>query len=220
MNTPDQPKRAAAYYRISTLVHGQSIQNQSVPVREYIRSKSLKLTGEYSDEGISGAKEKRKGLDALLADARRGKFQILVVMEISRLARDSRHLLNLLFELKNLSISVVSLREGFSSDSSMGSAMIAMIGVLMQVDRDLLRERIKSALQVKKLAAKQTNNGWTCGRPSVLTPDICRRIIELRGQGLTIRGISLALDRKVGKTTVERILREYRQKRILSEKPD
>lgn len=197
--------RTACYSRISTIGNGQDLSNQTVPLREYIQGKGLKLVKEYADEGISGATERRKGLDQMVSDAKGGLFKILVVMEISRLARDVRHLLNLLYELDQLGIQVVSIREGISFDTPMGKAFVAIIGILMSVERDLLRERIKSALFVKKLAAQQTGNGWRCGRPTKLTPELATKVIELRYKnGLSIRQIAKALD--IAKSSVQRVL--------------
>jgi putative DNA-invertase from lambdoid prophage Rac len=194
----------AIYTRISTLVHGQSILNQTEPLTEYVKNRGFNLIQSYSDEGISGTKSSRAGLDALLKDAKRGKFKIVVVMEISRLARDVRHLLNFLHELSELGVSVISLREGIDFSGAFGKAMVAIIGALVQVERDLLSERIKTALAVKKRTAKNTGSDWRCGRPSISQ---AQRItaLSLRAQGLSIREIAKKL--AIGKSTVERILK-------------
>ena len=195
--------RAASYCRISTLNHGQDITNQLEPIRQFCQARGFELLAEYSDEGISGATERRKGLDSLLLDARKGKFKTVVVVEISRLARDVRHLLNLLHELNEIGVSVVSIREGIDFNSTMGKAMVSMIGILMQVEKDLLKERIKSALAVKKLTAEKTGNGWRSGRPTKVTPALEQEIINLRKSGLSIRQIARKLS--ISKTSVLRV---------------
>ncbi len=207
--------KAACYCRISTLTHGQSLQNQLVPIREFAGARGFEIVEEYSDEGISGAKEKRRGLDLMLAGARRGLFKTLIVMEISRLARDVRHLLNLLHELDRIGVTVISIREGIEFSSVLGRAMVAMIGVLVSVERDLLRERIKSALHTKRLAAEAAGKRFNIGRPTVVTPEVAQRIVDLRAKGHSIRGIAKLLDsptgKPIGKTTIERVLREARR---------
>lgn len=206
---------ACGYARVSTLLKGQDVDNQLVPIREFCRARGFKLVVEFTDEGISGAKERRPGLDRMLAEARRGKFKTIIVAEISRLARDVRHLLNLLNELQEVGVNVVSLRENIDLGSTFGRAMVAMIGILAQVERDLLRERIKSALETKRLAAQATGKRFNIGRPTVVTPEIAQRIIDLRAQGHSIRQIAKLTEgpsgQSVGKSTIERVLREYRR---------
>jgi DNA invertase Pin-like site-specific DNA recombinase len=197
-------QKAAAYVRISTSTHGQDIKNQSVPIEKYIADKQLVFTKVYSDEGVSGSTAKRKGLDELIVDAKKGKFTVLVVMEISRLARDLRHLLNCLHELTELGISVVSLREGLDFSSTMGKAMVSMIGVLAQVEKDLLSERIKTALHTKKLLAAQTGNGWRCGRKP-LASEVVAQVKSLREKGMSIREVAQVL--RIGKSSVARVLK-------------
>ncbi len=92
--------RAAIYCRVSTLLKGQDIENQRRPLVDFAKNRGFEVVNQYFDEGISGTTEHRKGLDQLLADSKRGQFKVVLVMEISRLARDVRHLLNLLHEFQ------------------------------------------------------------------------------------------------------------------------
>lgn len=202
-----KPIQAAAYCRISTVIHGQDINNQLVPIEDFCQARGFKLVGTYCDEGVSGARERRKELDRMVADAKKGKFKTLVVMEISRLARDVRHLLNLLHTLSELGVGVVSIREGVEFNSTFGKAMVAMIGVLVSVERDLLRERIKTALHTKKMTALKNGTNWRMGRPP-LQDDLKQKVIGLRKDGLSVRKIAKRLG--IGKTSVERILRGHR----------
>lgn len=199
--------KAAIYCRISTLLKGQDIENQRRPLIEFARNRGFEIVSQYTDEGISGTSERRRGLDQLIADSRRGAFKVVLVMEISRLARDVRHLLNLLHELQSIGVSVCSVREGIDYGTPMGKAMLSMIGVLVQVERDLLAERIKTALAVKKRTAEETGNGWRCGRKPI-PPEIVSKVGLLRSEGKSIRAIAKELN--IGKTTVERILRGRR----------
>ncbi len=189
-----------------TAVHGQSVDNQIEPIKAFALARGFSIENIYSDE-VSGATERRKGLDQMVADAKKGKFKVLIVMEISRLARDVRHLLNLLHDLDGIGCTVVSIREGIEFNSVMGRAMVAMIGILMSVERDLLKERIKSALAVKKMLAEKTGNGWTCGRRP-LSKEVHEKVHELRASGKSIRAIAGEL--QIGKTSVERFLRGKR----------
>lgn len=210
MALPAQKTKAAAYGRISTLVHGQDINNQLEPIRQVAEARGFNLIKIYKDEGISGATERRKGLDQMLADARRGIFKVLIVMEISRIARDVRHLLNTLHELHQVGVSLVSIREGIEfNDSPFSKGMVTMIGLLATIERDLLRDRIKTALAIRKQTASIT--GWKCGRPSKITKEIEAEIVRLRGESLSIREIGKKLS--LSKTAILRVVQKHRQKR-------
>jgi hypothetical protein len=71
---------------------------------------NLHLVKEYTDK-ISGAMAKRPGLDQLMADARHGRFQVVVVWAFDRLARSVRHFLEVLDELNHIKVEFVSFRE-------------------------------------------------------------------------------------------------------------
>lgn len=197
--------KAAAYARISTVIHGQDINNQLEPIRRVAEARGYELVKIYQDSGVSGATERRGGLDTMLGDARRGVFKVLVVMELSRVARDVRHLLNTLHELNQVGVSLLSIREGIEfNDSPFAKGMVTMIGLLVSLERDLLRDRIKTALAIRKQTAAVT--GWKCGRPSVISPELIDAVKKLRASGSSIRQTAKALG--VSKSTVLRICRE------------
>lgn len=204
MNVAHRP-RAAAYGRISTVVHGQDLANQIEPIKQVADARGFDLVKIYTDEGISGATERRKGLDTMIADAKRGVFKVLIVVEISRIARDVRHLLNTLHELHQVGVSLVSIREGIEfNDSPFSKGMVTMIGLLVTIERELLRDRIRTALAVRKAAAATT--GWKCGRPSKITPELIDAAKKLRASGSSVRATAKALG--VSKSTVLRVCRE------------
>ena len=89
----------------------QSPENQLVPMKEYAKSREMEVTSEYIDHGVSGTRERRPDLDRMIADARRGKFKILVIAALDRLGRNVKHLLTLVEELNSYGVRLVSLRE-------------------------------------------------------------------------------------------------------------
>lgn len=208
MTSPNKKIKVAAYVRISTLVHGQDVENQIQPIKQLAEARGWDLVKIYKDEGVSGSTERRKGLDLMLADSKRaGSFKILVVMELSRVARDVRHLLNTLHSLQETGISLVSIREGIEfNDTPFSKGMVTMIGLLATIERDLLRDRIKTALSVRKQTAAITGSGWRCGRPPKITPELIDAVNKLRAAGSSIRQTAKALN--VSKTTVLRICRQ------------
>lgn len=199
---------AVAYSRVSTLL-GQDPENQLVHLRQFAVARGFELVGEYVDKGVSGSREKRPALDQLVRDARMGKFKILIVAGIDRLARNTRHLLNLLHELNQYGVAVISLRESIDFSTAVGQATLTILGAISALELELTRERIKSALKAKKIRAEQTGNGWKCGRPQVVTPEIEKHVLTLRKQGLSLRAIERRLNKAVSRTSIVRILQKH-----------
>ena len=77
-------KRAALYLRVSTA--DQNPETQGLDLRQLARQRGLEIVHEYVDHGFSGARTRRPGLDHLMADARQGKFNLLLVWACDRLA--------------------------------------------------------------------------------------------------------------------------------------
>src|ERR1700740_1308698 len=84
--------RVALYGRVSTLDKGQDVNLQLNELREYSERRGWKIVGEYSDNGVSGAKESRPELNRLLADAKRRKFDAIAVWKLDGLGRGLKHL--------------------------------------------------------------------------------------------------------------------------------
>src|SRR5512142_2373749 len=106
---PMKPTRAAIYARVSTF--DQEPENQLAELRRYVDARGWTAT-EYVDRGVSGSKDHRPALDKLTADAKRRRFDVLIVWRLDRLGRNLRHLILLLDELHALGISFISLAEG------------------------------------------------------------------------------------------------------------
>ena len=76
-------KKAAIYVRVST--PDQHVESQSYDLRELAAHRGYEIVHEYEDRGISGTKARRPGLDALMADARRKKFSVVLVAAFDRM---------------------------------------------------------------------------------------------------------------------------------------
>ena len=198
------PIKAVAYARVSTLMD-QNPELQMISIRQFAEARRFQLVDQYVDKGISGAKE-RPALDALINDARRGKFKILIVTGIDRIGRNTRHLLNLIHELSGYGVGLISIRENLDFTTAVGQATLTILGAVSQLERELTKERIRTSLAAKKLADQQTGSGWRCGRPNLIDDNVIGRVRTLRAEGKSIRGIELALNKAVSKTTVARIL--------------
>jgi hypothetical protein len=95
-------KRAAIYLRVSSL--DQHPETQGLEIREFARQRGYAIFEEYVDHGVSGARVRRPALDRLLKDAHRRRFAAVLVWSCDRLARSTKHFLEVLDELAGLGI--------------------------------------------------------------------------------------------------------------------
>ncbi len=144
--------RAAIYARVSTF--DQEPENQLVELRRYALARGWDVK-EHVDHGISGAKERRPALDALLADAKRRRFDVLVVWRLDRLGRNLRHLIVLLEELQALGIAFVSLGEGIDATTPAGKLQMHILGAIAEFERSRIAERVKAGLQRARAQGKR-----------------------------------------------------------------
>ena len=145
-------KRAALYVRVSTT--DQTPETQLLNLRQLAAARGYEIVGEYSDK-ISGVKTKRPGLDQLLADARRHRFNIVMVWAFDRIARSVRHFLEVLDELNHLNIEFVSFRENIDTGGPLGRALIVIIGAISELERSLIVERVKAGMRRARLEGRQ-----------------------------------------------------------------
>jgi DNA invertase Pin-like site-specific DNA recombinase len=143
-------KTAAIYVRVSTPL--QNVQSQLYDLRAFASQRSLEVVKIYQD-CVSGRKARRPGLDALMADARQHKFSVVLVAAFDRVARSTRHFLQLVEELDSLNIALISRREGINTDdhNPMGRLFLTIIGSIAELEADLIRERVLAGMRRAKL---------------------------------------------------------------------
>ena len=127
-------KRAALYMRVSTV--DQHPETQLHDLRQMAAQRGYTIFHEYTDR-ISGAKAKRPGLDAMMVDARHGRFDVVLVWASDRIARSVKHYLDVLDELSRLQIEFVSFRENIDTGGPLGRAIIVIIGAIAELERNL-----------------------------------------------------------------------------------
>ncbi len=145
-------KRAVLYTRVST--PDQSIEPQLLDLRQMATARGYEIVHEYSDR-LSGTKSKRPGLDALLSDAQRRRFDVVMVWAFDRMARSVRHFLEVLDELNHLGIEFVSFRESIDTSGPLGRAMVVIVGAIAELERNLIVERVKAGMRRAKLDGRQ-----------------------------------------------------------------
>ena len=185
-------KRIAIYARVST--SDQSTDSQLLDLRRYVSDRGWQTYQEYCDNGISGTKDSRPALNELMNDAKKRRFDVVLVWRFDRFARSTRHLINALEEFKNLKIDFVSYQENIDTSSPLGGAIFTIISAVAQLERDIIAERVKAGLRKAKASGRKL------GRPRV--PVDATRIAHLRAQGRSWAEISKKLG--VGKGTVQR----------------
>ena len=145
-------KRAVLYVRVST--PDQSIEPQLLDLRQMAAARGYEIVREYSDK-LSGTKSRRPGLDALLSDAQRHRFDVVMVWAFDRMARSVRHFLEVLDELNHLNIEFVSFRESVDTSGPLGRAMVVIVGAIAELERNLIVERVKAGMRRAKLDGRQ-----------------------------------------------------------------
>jgi DNA invertase Pin-like site-specific DNA recombinase len=141
--------KCAIYARVS--LPTQHTSTQLLPLRELALRKGFQVAAEYQDHGISGTKARRPGLDNLMADARKGKFSVLLVAAFDRIARSTRHFLQVLDELDSLGIQFISAREAVDTTGPMGRLFLTLIGSISELEGELIRERIRQGMRPRRL---------------------------------------------------------------------
>jgi DNA invertase Pin-like site-specific DNA recombinase len=150
--------KAAIYARVSTF--DQEPENQLAELRRYAAARGWSATA-YVDKGVSGAKDKRPALDALVADARRRRFDVLVVWRLDRLGRNLRHVILLLDELTAVGVAFVSLGEGIDTATPAGRLQLHILAAIAEFERARIQERVRAGL------ARVRAQGRRLGRPRV-----------------------------------------------------
>lgn len=145
-------KRAALYCRIST--GDQHLETQLLDLREMAKQRGLEIVREYSDV-ISGAKAKRHGLDSLMSDARRHRFDVVLVAAFDRIARNVRHFLEVMDALNHLGVEFISLRENIDTSGPLGRAIVVIVGAIAELERSLIVERVKAGMRRAKLEGRR-----------------------------------------------------------------
>lgn len=182
--------RAAVYCRVSTANNGQDPEMQLRELREYCERREWTRAGEYTDIGISGSKERRPELNRLMADAKRRKFDAVLVYRYDRFARSLRQLVNALAEFDALGIHFVSLHEAVDTSTANGRLIFGIFASIAEFERELIRGRVRSGLAAAKA------RGARLGRPRVRV-DV-RRVAVLRESGHSWPTIARELGISVG----------------------
>lgn len=186
--------KVGLYARVST--HDQqTLKLQLGSMRKYAKSRGWTVVLEVNEVG-SGAKERPKR-EELLKAARRRDIDCVLVWKLDRWGRSLPDLVVTLRELSELGVAFVSLTEALDLSTAAGRAMVGLLSVFAEFERDLLRERVKAGLSQARA------EGRAGGRPKTAS----LKAAEIRK--LSKRGISkseIARQLQIGRTSVRRAL--------------
>jgi DNA invertase Pin-like site-specific DNA recombinase len=174
--------KVALYTRVST--NDQSVEMQTSDLKRYCDQRGFEVYKEYSDQGISGVKDKRPALDELMSDAKKRKFDVVLVWRFDRFARSTKHLITALEEFRHLGIDFISYQENIDTSSPLGKAMFTIVSAIAELERNILLERVRAGLKRAK------DNGAILGRPKRLDLDV-RELQRMRNkEKLSLRQIA------------------------------
>jgi DNA invertase Pin-like site-specific DNA recombinase len=208
-------KRAAIYLRVST--DAQTVENQRRVLAEVAERRGWTVTTVYEDAGISGAKgrDKRPGFDAMLKDATRRRFDVLMFWSIDRLGRSTAAVAAALAELEAAGVAIYADKEAMDATTPHGKAMLQMAAVFAELERGMIQQRVIAGLarakaEIASLAPgeKRKNGKGRLGRPPV-APDVAAEIRKRLADGTG--KVKIARELGVGTGTVQRIRREMPQ---------
>ena len=194
--------RTALYLRVSTADQKPDLQFDGL--RAYAERAGLDIVREYLDVAVSGRKQGRPQLDALMQAARDYAFDCVLVWKFDRFARSTKHLLTALEEFDHLGIRFVSIQDQIDTTSPMGKAMFTLIGAMAELESSLISERVTAGMKAAKARGKHL------GRPR--TPvAVVARIEELaKTTDLSVRDINRSIGAQIGRGVVGDIVKRVR----------
>jgi len=157
---------------------------------------------------VSGRRQGRPQLDALMKDARGHAFDCVLVWKFDRFARSTKHLLTALEEFDHLGIRFVSIQDQIDTTSPMGKAMFTLIGAMAELESSLISERVSAGMRAAQARGKHL------GRPR--TPNaVVARIEQLaKSTNLSVRRIQEEIGTQIGRGVVGDIVKRVRHSEV------
>jgi len=199
-----QGTRTVLYLRVSTADQKPDLQYDGL--RGYATRAGLDVVQDYCDVAVSGRREGRPQLNALMAAARNQGIDCVLVWKFDRFARSTRHLLTALEEFDHLGVRFVSVQDQVDTDSPMGRAMFTIIGAMAELESSLISERVTAGMRAAE------SRGRHLGRPGTpqrivseiealaTSTDLSIRAIQKKIAGRASRGIVGEITKRIRTT--------------------
>lgn len=182
---------AVGYARVSTEEQGNSrlgLEAQRTVLREDANRRGWSLLAVHEDVASGKSRNGRPGLEAALKSVELGEAEALVTAKIDRLSRSLRDLVELMDQSVREGWALVTLDLRVDTTTPQGKAMARMAGVFAELERDLISERTKVSLAVKKAG------GAKLGRPVTMPKDVRERVEKMEADGLGWTAIARKLN--------------------------
>ena len=208
-------KRAAIYVRVSTDKQSESVANQTSGLRQVAERRGWQVVEIYTDEGISGAKgrDKRPALDAMLNDASRRKFDVVMAWAIDRVGRSLIDLLSTIQHLEAAGVDLYLDAQNIDTTTPMGRLLFQVTGAFAEFERSIIKQRVQVGLNSikaklakdKKFVTKAGVVRYRLGRPGA-KPEQLEQAKQLLAAGKGI--LFTAKETKLGTSTVHKLKRK------------
>lgn len=152
--------KAGLYARVSTDIQleGYSIDAQKEFLLNYAKAKEFTEYEYYVDGGYSGKDLERPAIQKLIRDVKAHKIDCVIVFKLDRISRSQKDTLYLIEEVFNkYNVGFVSVRENFDTTTPFGKAMVGILSIFAQLERETILERTKIGIQ------KRAENGYWKG---------------------------------------------------------
>ena len=205
--SPEKRRLVAIYGRVSTEHEAQlsAFENQRAWYEDLaVRHPEWRIVERYFDQGITGtAVKKRPAFLAMLADAKNGKFDLIVTREVCRFARNTVDTLSITRELKQLGVEVYFVNDNIRTMDGDGELRLSIMATLAQEESRKISERVRAGQAISREKGVLYGNGNILGYDRVggtyvINPEqaaTVRKIFELYADGLGYKGICAELMR-------------------------
>ena len=146
-------KKVFGYCRVSSelqKIKDNSIKSQINYIKDYCDRYDMELVKIFKDEGISGLKSDRDGLNQMFNQIQESNVDVLCVYSLSRLGRKLKDVIGFIEKLNKNGIKFISIKENFNNDDVIGKLMLNILGSINEFEVDILSDRIRDVKQFKK----------------------------------------------------------------------
>ena len=196
----DGPRRAVLYARCSTKEQADSglgVEAQQARCRSYCDAFGHTVANAVDENGVSGSLDptERTVLGPILNDLDKGLYDLLVISRLDRLGRCTADVLGVADRALKNGWDLALLDLALDTSTPTGRLVLTTLAAIAEFERAMIATRTSEALQAKKA------RGERLGRPVTMTPETRKRVVDLRGQGLSMAATAAALTQE-GVSTV------------------
>jgi DNA invertase Pin-like site-specific DNA recombinase len=198
-------QRAAGYVRVSqerTAQNGFGLQAQEADIRRHVDYRKWRVFDIYRENGVSGYRRKRPVLEQLLADAKCGKFDVVVFPSIDRVGRSVKDVIEIEAALRACGVGVIFVREGIDTSTPTGEFFRNIMASISQLEGKIIYERLSKGKRAKKSQGGYIG-GWVPygyrreKNELVVIPEeaaVVERIFRMKAKGVPPRRIAVQLN--------------------------